>query len=129
MFRVREVVFDENLDEVAYVIEGTEADFKISESTRNTARRLIYAKDLKARCATINKFISYKSGELELYDGMRHTLERVYLIKGNEVIERKAEIKDIKKLVYKGLNGVEYNLNKFRVTALGVTREVNIWEL
>lgn len=129
MFCVREVVFDENLEEVAYVIEGTEADFKISKSTRNTARRLLYAKDLKERRATINKYISYRSGELELYDGMRHTLERVYLIKGNEVIERKAEIKDIKKLVYKGLNGVEYSLNKFRVTALGVTREVNIWEL
>lgn len=28
MFRVLEVMFDENLDEVAYVIEGTEADFK-----------------------------------------------------------------------------------------------------
>lgn len=75
MFRVLEVMFDENLDEVAYVIEGTEADFKISASTRNTARRLIYAKDLKERRATINKFISYKSGELELYDGMHHTVE------------------------------------------------------
>lgn len=129
MFRVLEVMFDENLDEVAYVIEGTEADFKISASTRNTARRLIYAKDLKERRATINKFISYKSGELELYDGMHHTVERAYLIKGEEVIEGEAEIKDIKKLVYKGLNGVEYSLNKFQVTVLGVTREVNIWEL
>ena len=129
MFHVREVMFDENLDEVAYVIEGTEADFKISESTRNTARRLIYAKDLKERRATINKFISYKSGELEFYGGMHRTVERVYLIKGNEVIEGEAEIKDIKKLVYKGLNGVEYSLNKFQVTVLGVTREVNIWEL
>ena len=129
MFRVLEVMFDENLDEVAYVIEGTEADFKISASTRNTARRLIYAKDLKERRATINKFISYKSGELELYDGMHHTVERAYLIKGKEVIEGEAEIKDIKKLVYKGLNGVEYSLNKFQVTVLGGTREVNILEL
>lgn len=129
MFHVREVVFDENLDEVAYVIEGTEADFKISESTRNNVRRLLYAKDLKERRATINKYISYRSGELEFSDGMHHTVDKVYLLKDNEVVEQEAEIKDIKTLVYKGLNGVEYSLNKFRVTALGVTRDVNIWEL
>ena len=129
MFRVREVVFDENLDEVAYVIEGTEADFRISDSTRNTVRRLLYVKDLKERRATINKFISYRSGELEFSDGMHHTVEKVYLLKGNEVVEQEAEIKDIKALVYTGLNGVEYSLNKFHVTALGMTRDVNIWEL
>ena len=49
MFRVREVVFNEHLEEVAYVIEGTEADFRLSDSTRNTVRRLLYAKDLKER--------------------------------------------------------------------------------
>lgn len=49
MFRVREVVFDENLDEVAYVIEGTEAEFKISESTRNTARRLLVCKGFERK--------------------------------------------------------------------------------
>lgn len=129
MFRVREVVFDENLEEVSYVIEGTEADFKISDSTRNTVRRLLYAKDLKERRATINKYISYRSGELEFSDGMHRTVEKVYLLKDNEVVEQEAEIKDIKTLVYKGLNGVEYSFNKFRVTALGVNRDVNIWEL
>lgn len=89
----------------------------------------MYAKDLRERRATINKYISYRSGELEFSDGMHHTVDKVYLLKDNEVVEQEAEIKDIKTLVYKGLNGVEYSLNKFRVTALGVTRDVNIWEL
>ena len=129
MFRVREVVFNEHLEEVAYVIEGTEADFKISDSTRNTVRRLLYAKDLKERRATINKYISYRSGELEVADGMHRTVEKVYLLKDNEVVEQEAEITDIKVLVYKSFNGLEYSFNKFRVTALGVTRDVNIWEL
>ena len=129
MFRVREVVFDENLEEVSYVIEGTEADFKISDSTRNTVRRLLYAKDLKERRATINKYISYRNGELEFADGMHRTVEKVYLLKDNEVVEQEAEITDIKVLVYKSFNGLEYSFNKFRVTALGVTRDVNIWEL
>lgn len=43
MFRVREVVFDENLEEVSYVIEGTEADFRVGESKINTIRRVLYA--------------------------------------------------------------------------------------
>ena len=129
MFRVREVVFDENLEVVSYVIEGTEADFKLSGSTRSTVRRLLYAKDLKERRATINKYISYRSGELEFANGMHRTVEKVYLLKDNEVVEQEAEITDIKVLVYKSFNGLEYSFNKFRVTALGVTRDVNIWEL
>lgn len=129
MFRVREVVFNENLEEVAYVIEGTEADFRNSDSTRDNVRRLLYVKDLKERRATINKFISYRSGELEFADGMHRTVEKVYILKDNALVEQEADIKDIKALVYKSLNGVEYSLNKFRVTALGVTRDVNILNL
>lgn len=60
---------------------------------------------------------------------MHRTVEKVYLLKDNEVVEQEAEITDIKVLVYKSFNGLEYSFNKFRVTALGVTRDVNILDL
>lgn len=129
MFRVREVVFDENLEEVSYVIEGTEADFRVGESKINTIRRVLYAKDLKERRATINKYISYKSGELEFSKRVSKYVEKVYLLKDGRAVEVEKGIQGVARLKCKGKSGFEYSLNTFRVTVFGAVYDVNVYTL
>ena len=90
---------------------------------------MLYAKDLKERRATINKYISYKSGELEFSKRGSKYVEKVYLLKDGRAVEVEKGIQGVARLKCKGKSGFEYSLNTFRVTVFGAVYDVNVYTL
>lgn len=101
MLAIREVILDESLNEVAYVVSGTMQEFGEGESTKET-RRVLNVEELAKNYKDVIPSVSYASGKLEfpLVAGSRYTrvVEHVYMTTPDGIKEIKAEIKVIGRL-------------------------------
>lgn len=101
MLAIREVILDEKLNEVAYVVSGTMQEFGEGESNRET-RRVLTVEELAKNYKDVIPSVSYASGKLEfpLVAGSRYTraVEHVYMTTPEGIKEIKAEIKVIGRL-------------------------------
>lgn len=101
MLAIREVILDESLNEVAYVVSGTMQEFGEGESNRET-RRVLTVEELAKNYKDVIPSVSYASGKLEfpLVTGSRYTrvVEHVYMTTPEGIREIKAEIKVIGRL-------------------------------
>lgn len=101
MLAIREVILDEKLNEVAYVVSGTMQEFGEGESNRET-RRVLTVDELAKNYKDVIPSVSYASGKLEfpIVAGSRYTrvVEHVYMTTSDGIKEIKAEIKVIGRL-------------------------------
>ena len=101
MLAIREVILDEKLNEVAYVVSGTMQEFGEGESGKET-RRVLNVEELAKNYKDVIPSVSYASGKLEfpLVAGSRYTrvVEHVYMTTPEGIREIKAEIKVIGRL-------------------------------
>jgi len=101
MLAIREVILDEKLNEVAYVVSGTMQEFGEGESGKET-RRVINVEELAKNYKDVIPSVSYASGKLEfpIVTGSRYTrvVEHVYMTTPEGIREIKAEIKLIGRL-------------------------------
>lgn len=101
MLAIREVILDESLNEVAYVVSGTMQEFGEGESGKET-RRVLNVDALVKDCKEVTPFVTYASGKLEfpLVTGSRYgrVVEHVYMTTSEGIKEIPAEIKIIGRL-------------------------------
>ena len=101
MLAIREVILDESLNEVAYVVSGTMQEFDEGESGKET-RRVLNVEELAKNYKDVIPSVSYASGKLEfpLVAGSRYrrVVEHVYMTTPEGIREIKAEIKVIGRL-------------------------------
>lgn len=101
MLAIREVILDESLNEVAYVVSGTMQEFGEGESGKET-RRVLNVEELAKNYKDVIPSVSYASGKLEfpIVSGSRYTrvVEHVYMTTPEGIREIKAEIKVIGRL-------------------------------
>lgn len=101
MLAIIEVILDEKLNEVAYVVSGTMQEFGEGESGKET-RRVLNVEELAKNYKDVIPSVSYASGKLEfpLVAGSRYTrvVEHVYMTTPEGIREIKAEIKVIGRL-------------------------------
>ena len=101
MLAIREVILDESLNEVAYVVSGTMQEFGEGESGKET-RRVLNVEELAKNYKDVIPSVSYASGKLEfpIVTGSRYTrvVEHVYMTTPEGIREIKAEIKLIGRL-------------------------------
>jgi hypothetical protein len=101
MLAIREVILDEKLNEVAYVVSGTMQEFGDGESCKET-RRVLNVDDLVKNHKDVTPFVSYASGKLEFPivrgSHYRRVVEHVYVTSHDGIKEIKAEIKIIGRL-------------------------------
>lgn len=98
---IREVILDEKLNEVAYVVSGTMQEFGDGESCKET-RRVLTVDDLVKNHKDVTPFVSYASGKLEFPivrgSHYRRVVEHVYMTTPEGIREIKVEIKVIGRL-------------------------------